>query len=268
MIFASDLDQTLIYSERFLTDPTLQVRLIEQLDGKPISYMTERALLLLQEIHKHMLFIPVTTRTIEQYRRITVFQNELRPAYAVTSNGGNIIRNGAVDESWNKKIRERIEDECISITDILARFEDIKDSSWILNGKSAEDLFHYFIIDRQNMPTSEWDGFVQWMDQGNWTVSIQGRKLYFVPRAVNKRDAVLYVKDIEKRTEIFASGDSLLDLPLVSCTKNSLIPSHGEIYHLAQISAQDTPFQFTAKNGIRASEEILDWVIEQIKITR
>jgi len=268
MIFASDLDQTLIYSERFLTDPTLPVRLIEQLDGKPISYMTERALLLLQEIHKHMLFIPVTTRTIEQYRRITVFQNELQPAYAVTSNGGNIIRNGAVDESWNKKIRQRIEDECMSITDILARFEDLKDSSWILNEKSAEDLFHYFIIDRQNMPTSEWDGFVQWMERANWTVSIQGRKLYFVPRVVNKRDAVLYVKDIEKSTEIFASGDSLLDLPLVSCTNNSLIPSHGEIYHLAQASEEDAAFQFTEQTGIRASEEILGWVIELMKIAR
>ncbi|WP_312116315.1 HAD family hydrolase [Brevibacillus reuszeri] len=268
MIFASDLDQTLIYSERFLTDPSLKVRLIEKLDEKPISYMTERALCLLEEINKHMLFIPVTTRTIEQYNRITIFQNELKPKYAITSNGGNIICNGAVDEFWNKKIRMRIEDECISITDILKQFEDIKGSDWILNEKSAEDLFYYFIIDRQKMPTDEWDGFVQWMEHGNWTVSIQGRKLYFVPRAVNKRDAVLYVKSVEERSELFVAGDSLLDLPLVSCTSNCLIPSHGEIYHLAKRLEEGMSFPFTAQTGILASEEILEWVIEQMKIAK
>lgn len=265
MIFASDLDQTLIFSERFLLDRTLPVRLIEQLEGKSISFMTERAILLLQEIHERMLFVPVTTRTIEQYRRITLFQNEVKPLYAITSNGGNVLRNGEVDESWNKNIRKRMEDESLSLVDILVRFDSLKSSTWIQNEKSAEDLFYYFIIDREKIPANDMRDFTIWMEQNNWNVSIQGRKLYFVPAVVNKRDAVIYVKEIENRTKVFASGDSLLDLPLVNFADHSIVPAHGEIHHFHQTAGTDKTIPFTSHTGILASEEILVWVIDALK---
>lgn len=54
----------------------------------------------------HSYFIPVTTRTIEQFQRITLFQNEIIPEYAITSNGGNILHNGKQDVTWNKEIKK------------------------------------------------------------------------------------------------------------------------------------------------------------------
>ena len=79
MIFASDLDQTLIYSRKsfraHIEDNSIQ--LIETLDGKEISFITYKTITLLIKLQLHSYFIPVTTRTIEQFQRITLFQNEI-----------------------------------------------------------------------------------------------------------------------------------------------------------------------------------------------
>ena len=100
MIFASDLDRTLIYSNRLLTKNHLPVpiRNVEVYNGREISYMTEKAIALLRELADEMMFIPVTTRTVEQYHRIALFREEIRPTYAITCNGGVVLNNGNVDD--------------------------------------------------------------------------------------------------------------------------------------------------------------------------
>lgn len=51
MLFASDLDQTLIYSQRMLSQESLeQIRPVEWFDDRYISYMTQNALSKLKEI--------------------------------------------------------------------------------------------------------------------------------------------------------------------------------------------------------------------------
>ena len=82
----------------------------------------------------HSYFIPVTTRTIEQFQRITLFQNEIIPEYAITSNGGNILHNGKQDVTWNKEIK-RISVECIERNDILKEFEQIAHKDWVISQK-------------------------------------------------------------------------------------------------------------------------------------
>ena len=79
MLFASDLDRTLIYSPRTFDGEELkeEVCSVEIYENKPISFMTKNALMMLKELTKRLLFVPVTTRTKLQYLRIHLFQKRL-----------------------------------------------------------------------------------------------------------------------------------------------------------------------------------------------
>ena len=70
VILFSDLDRTIIHSSKFLKE-SINPEIVEfNKDKKPISYMEKEALLLLNELSNNLLFIPVTTRSLEQYKRI------------------------------------------------------------------------------------------------------------------------------------------------------------------------------------------------------
>ncbi|MFB8733068.1 hypothetical protein ACEQPO_01615 [Bacillus sp. SL00103] len=79
---------------------------VEMLDERPLSYMSVETKMSLQMIHQLGWFIPVTTRTTAQYERITFFQQELKPEYAVTTNGGCILHHGKPLEDWQVIVDE------------------------------------------------------------------------------------------------------------------------------------------------------------------
>lgn len=261
MIFASDLDRTLIYSKRaFLLEPDERpaLRLIETLDGKDISYMTVKAIALLQELSETLTFIPVTTRTTEQYSRITLFQEEIQPAYAVTSNGANVLQNGKPDEDWAGSIKGALANDCLPIPEVLEAFAEISHADWVLKTKTAETFFVYHIVEAGSVPADELLDFEHWLSAQNWSMSLQGRKLYFVPNAINKADAVTYIQGLTGQKTLIAAGDSRLDLPLLQAADAAICPQHGELYQ----SLDPARFTITKAKGIKASEEILSGVLD------
>ncbi|MBO1623717.1 HAD family hydrolase [Bacillus arachidis] len=263
MIFASDLDQTLIYSRKSFraSIDDEHIQLIETLDNKEISFMTHTAISLLKELQLQAQFIPVTTRTIEQFQRITLFQTEVVPEYAITSNGGNILHNGKLDATWKNIQTERLT-TCMEKEDVLTEFQNISHEKWVLSQKTADDLFHYCIIKRENIPYDELQSFTTWLDQQGWTHSLQGRKLYFVPKPVNKWDAVQYVQEKLQTKTVITAGDSLLDLCMLERANHAIAPLHGELEtkqgnllpHIVR----------TNKIGIYAAEEIVDKALQMI----
>ena len=67
ILFASDLDNTLIYSYKREIGKKV---LVETMGEKELSFMTENTWRLLKELPPHMMFVPVSTRSEEQYKRI------------------------------------------------------------------------------------------------------------------------------------------------------------------------------------------------------
>lgn len=266
MIYASDLDQTLIYSRRSMGGEVAEndLLLIETLEGKEISFLSRRALQLLLDIHERCLFIPVTTRTMEQYQRITVFQQELQPHYAITSNGGNIFCNGEIDRDWRAHVQRELEEKCLPLSQILEAFEKIQDPSWFYYGKVADDIFYYAIIERDRLPIDKIQLFEEWLQKQHWQLSIQGRKLYLVPQVVNKGSAVKYISSKEGNKPIIASGDSLLDFDLLRMADLGYIPGHGEIYRSLRDSL-DYRIETIHQSGMIASELILKRVLERLR---
>ena len=98
ILFACDLDNTLIHSHKHKADGDI---CIEIYNDKAQSFISSRAVELLTEINSKILFVPVTTRSIEQYRRIQWLEGT-QPEFAVTSNGANILHGGEIDLNWRQ----------------------------------------------------------------------------------------------------------------------------------------------------------------------
>ncbi|ABO48891.1 conserved hypothetical protein [Desulforamulus reducens MI-1] len=259
MIFASDLDRTLIYSGKFLTEFQGKVKAVET--GKYYSYMTERAAELLKQVAARITFVPCTTRTIEQYRRIQFFQGEIVPQFAIVSNGANILLEGTEDSTYRNHITRILANECLAGDEILKEINKLLSAKWAQPMRQADGVFHYCIIDRDKAPLEELIAFSQWASTQKWNVSIQGRKLYLVPLVINKWSALERVASIIGDTRVFAAGDSLLDLPLMQGAHYAVSPAHGELYEQFSELGKWT---FTETSGIRAGEQILEMVLEKM----
>lgn len=266
MIFASDLDRTLIYTKKLIGDSDKDIVLAERYLGKDLSFMKRGALEKLLSIKKKILFIPVTTRTIEQYNRIFLMSEQIKPDYAIVSNGGNILVNGEVDRQWKKIIKDKV-DKIISYKIVEKRFlESFKDNSWIDKMVFRDNLFYSVHFQDKNLiRIQELEEFKAWVEKKGWHISIQGKKLYIVPNCVNKWDAVLYIKEKEKKSRIVSSGDSFLDYPILINSDYSICAYHGELKDLIESKKlKQKHIYVTKSSGISASEEITEIVSNMI----
>lgn len=256
MIFACDLDRTLIYSEKFCQGYTGQVQVVEF--GKYNSYMTARALVLLRQIAGKMTFVPCTTRSVEQYRRIQLARYDVVNSFAVVSNGANILIDGIPNVAYREHIQQLILNNCLAGQDLLNEFHKLA-GAWAKPMQEADGVFHYCIIDRAKAPLNELASFSDWARKQRWEVSMQGRKLYLIPQFVNKWSALRKIAALVEDHRIIAAGDSLLDLPLILGAEYAVSPAHGELFE--QYGHREDVWNFTNTSGIMAGEEILNTVL-------
>ncbi|AET59284.1 hydrolase (had superfamily) protein [Paenibacillus terrae HPL-003] len=270
MIYASDLDQTLIYSKRSLGVPLESPGLLpaEHMEGETAAFISAQALQLLKTLSKDVIFMPVTTRTMAQYRRITVFQTELVPAYAVTSNGGNIIVGGEVDREWNRRIHEQVRRDGANAEEARHVFGQVLHEDWVVSERFCDELFYAFVIERDRMPLEQVLEKARIMREMGWEVSIQGRKVYLVPAAVNKQAAVEHIRNLTDGGPIVASGDSLLDRCLLDYADYAIAPRHGELYREQLRDELEVNYRFTEGSGVYAADEIMAYVHEVQLISR
>lgn len=256
MIFVSDLDQTLIYSEKFIEEPVRsRVVPIEEKDGKIISYILSDTLENLKSLMDKAVFIPATTRTLEQYGRIKVFR-DIVPTFAIVNHGGSILIDGEPDTDWQGRVKESLCSSCEAIKKVRETFENgIYDSSWVLDIREVEDLFFYCIVDNEKVPDKGLEEYISYVESSNWQSCLHGRKLYFIPRAVNKWNAVQYIKNMLPGHIIAASGDSVMDLELLEMADYKIMPAHGEAYDALKNRENGIK---TSSTGFKASCEILD----------
>ncbi|MFJ6011326.1 HAD family hydrolase [Streptomyces sp. NPDC092952] len=256
-LVASDLDRTLIYSAAALrlTGPdaeTPRLLCVETYDHKPLSYLTETAATLLDELSRTTVFVPTTTRTREQYRRVRL--PGPAPRFAICANGGHILVDGESDADWQRRVTRRIAEECAPLAEVRAHLLASADPAWLRKERVAEDLFAYLVVERPLLPGGWADELGAWASTRGWTVSLQGRKIYAVPGPLTKSAAM---KEIARRTGAtltLAAGDSLLDADLLLAADRAWRPDHGELAE-ADWSAPHT--EVTAARGVAAGEEIL-----------
>ncbi|MEU9147756.1 HAD family hydrolase [Streptomyces sp. NPDC048349] len=259
VLVASDLDRTLIYSTAALgltmPDPVApRLLCVEVHESKPLSYMTETAAELLAELtaDPSVVFVPTTTRTRKQYQRIR-FPGRPAP-YAICANGGQLLVDGVPDRDWRRQVAARLAQECAPLEEVHAHLLATADPAWLRKARVAEELFAYLVVERVLVPDEWVKALAEWAQARGWAVSLQGRKIYAVPRPLTKSAAMHEVARRTGATRTLAAGDSLLDADLLLAADAAWRPGHGELadahWHAPHVTALTTA-------GVLAGEEIV-----------
>jgi hypothetical protein len=190
---ALDLDRTLIYSASSAGAPRLlpPLRVVEHYDGAPLSRMTDRSWVRLEELMQRALVVPVTTRTVAQYARVAL---PAVPRYAICANGGVLLADGVSDPAWAGWVREVI-GRAGPLAAVLALLTAVAAQPWVRTVRTAEDLFCYLVAhSRAEVPEGWLATFSEAAAAEGWTVSMQGRKVYAVPAGLSKAAALLRLR--------------------------------------------------------------------------
>ena len=208
LLFASDLDNTLIFSHKHSRPGDICV---EWYEGREQSFMTPRAWELLQEAASAVEFLPVTTRSVEQYRRIRL---PVEPPRAITTNGGILLQNGIPDAAW------RMESQALAAP-FQAEMErlsgELAKEPWCLRCKQVDGLYLFAVCEGGPEAPAE-----AYRSRTDLTVEASGRKLYLFPPGLDKGTALRRFSLPE-----IAAGDSTLDLPMLRAADTALVPCSG-----------------------------------------
>lgn len=265
VLFASDLDRTLIYSKksRGHEAPVQELSTVEWIDEKAVAFMTNKGLDYFNQLSSDIAFVPVTTRTADQYNRITgLFSRRDKPTYAIVSNGAVILENGKPLAEWSDKVKRQLQQECTSIEHVMPQLETYATKEFVLRVMQAETWFVYMIIDEETFSVEEFENLSQIFYQQGFTLSHQGRKLYIMPNCINKSTALQFVKERIGANTVIAAGDSSLDYDMVINADLGFIPCHGEA--VLKKNLLPPHINITKSSGVLAGEEILKKVNEYL----
>lgn len=206
-LFLADLDNTLIYSHRREIGPDKEN--VEWYEGRQISFMTKKSQQLLRIVQENMLFVPCTTRSIAQYQRIRLLP-DWSPAYALVANGGILLKDGCVEQTWFEESKERF--QVVNETMQQARYFLEQLPALLLPIRMVDELFLFTkCADAERV--QQW--LEQQLDSAQVQVLIQGQKLYVVPQTLTKGVALQRMRDRYPEAFFYAAGDSCFDVPML-----------------------------------------------------
>jgi phosphoserine phosphatase len=261
VLVATDLDRTLIYSRGALEahgDTKRALVVVERHEHKDASWMTAGAAASFAELHRSALVVPATTRTPEQWHRIRLPGRA--PKYAITTNGGILLVDGHIDHSWDATVAAELA-LAAPLAEIWEHASRVCRPEWTVKLRNARGLFCYAVLHRKRLPPGFLAEAAGWAEQRGWQLSLQGRKLYWVPRSLTKSAAVAEVVRRTGADTVVAAGDSLLDADLLLAADRGIVARHGELVASGWSSPTVT---VTGRSGVLAGAEIVDWFGAQV----
>jgi len=265
ILFASDLDRTLIYSKKSRGQEVDERDLIavEWIDDRPVAFMTKKGIELFKNLPSDMSFVPVTTRTAPQYERVTgLIDASSKPKYAIVSNGAVILENGKPIAEWSNKVEQQMQQECTSIDHVMPQLDSYIKKGCVVEVRQAECWFVYMIVDEKTFRVEDIEQLSEIFYQQGFTLSHQGRKLYIMPNCINKSMALQFVKERIGASQVIAAGDSLLDFDMVMSADKGFFPSHGEVVQGGK--SYPAHISVTEHAGVLAGEEILKKISDNL----
>ena len=255
-LLTTDLDRTLIFSHRTIGDRQ-HVACVELFEGKEQSFMSHKQIELLHELSHSTHIVPVTTRSQLQYERISFFQQELIPSYAVVANGGIVFKDGKRDAQWDALVKQAVSDS-LPIAEFTTRFAKHRAHDFFLREYETEGLFYMLAVDEATLRQDDLQLFQQELAAEGWTSYLHGRKFYALPSKLTKEAAVQYVADQLSHTLHIAAGDSMMDLGMMQLADVGYTPRHGEVYaHYGN----DCPVEVILEDGATFAEVMLQQIL-------
>ena len=257
-VAAVDLDRTLIYSAA-AAGAVEGLRVVEHLDGAPLSHATPASWELLAELSRRAVVVPVTTRTAAQYGRVRL---PAVPRYALCGNGGVLLADGVRDPEWDSWAAETAA-QAAPLPELLAPLEAVAGEPWVRTVRSAEGLFGYLVAQSRGDIPEDWlAATTDAATAAGATLSVQGRKVYVVPAGLSKAAGLLRLRRLlageGPAPRLLCAGDSLLDAPMLLAADAAVRPAHGELHEQGWTGAR---VAVTATSGAAAGEEIVRWLL-------
>lgn len=203
----SDLDNTLIYSYKH--DIGENKVLAELYEGRQVSFMTEKSHNLLKSVRDKLEFVPLTTRSTEQYQRI-IFDDDWQPHLALTGNGGTLLVDGIEDKAWKQESLRLIASCEADLQKAQAMLE--KDPNRTLDVRRVNDLF---LFTKSECPEQTLQMLQENLKNTDLLFYRNGVKVYAVPRILNKGTALQRLKKRLQPEHTIAAGDSNFDVEML-----------------------------------------------------
>ncbi len=256
-VLFADLDRTLIYSAdaldiRVPDNEAPQLLCVETYQGRPVSFVTKVAAVGIARLLEVQALVPVTTRSLDQYRRVRL--PGPRPRLALAANGGRLLRVDEVDEDYSKETSALLEGST-PLDVVLAHLRSVADPRSALSVRSVEDLFCYAVVNRESLPSSWVVDLADYAASVGWQVSDQGRKIYLLPNELTKGSAVRRIAKEFGFDRFLAAGDTNADESMLMHAAEALVPRHAPI----ACRAKGLGARLTSAAGVAAGEEVVAW---------
>jgi hypothetical protein len=251
VLFASDLDRTLIYplwtlsEQRRASEPVAEIY-----QGRPITTCSLETLRLLR--HMGSAFVPVTTRSIRQLQRIEPIWEIARRGWAICANGATLLHHGEPDPEWDADV-EALCGACATPDEareaLHTALGPADPDGWLLRVRDCDQRFLYAICELEKIPGGTEEAATEAMGPLGWAAILHGRKLYLLPAGLTK---LACVERLGAST-LLAAGDSMLDASLLVAADVAWVPSDAE---LVQSGAVPEGARVTRESNLGAAEEI------------
>ncbi len=205
ILMACDLDNTLIHSYKKKKEGDVCIELIK---GKEQGFINDSIREKMRRLNEKVIFVPITTRSIEQYLRIQ-WEQIVIPRYAVTTNGAILLDNGEKDPAWlgeSDTILENYKDELSRILALLEQEDDY------IRCRSVDGMY-VFAYCKEGIEAEKKVRYYQ--EKTALDVISSGKKIYFLPGEFNKGYALQRLKRLIRPDYIIAAGDSEIDIPML-----------------------------------------------------
>jgi len=237
IVFASDLDRTLIYPARTLPVGS-DAFVVEYYNGRGVSVAAPATIRALRELACHDAFVPVTTRSRLQLERIAPVWSIARHGWAICANGFTLLDRGVEDRGW-KAIVDAGCAESASLDEARGVFEREIGSpetvGWMHSLRDCDDRFLFTTIARTHAPPDLESIATQALAPLHWRAVWHGRKLYALPAALGKAPAAAYLRERLDIDVLMSAGDSVLDIALMESADVSWCPRDAEIVALDRV---------------------------------
>lgn len=238
-----DLDDTLFQSARKMGDESRFAATLD-IDGQPNGYMNAMQKNLVEWLLATSDVVPVTARSIEAYQRV-----QLPFAHgAVCAHGGVILAaDGSLDAPWHARLCDELAPEQTRLYQLCEQTLAIGvELGFSLRGWVVEEqgLANYVVIKHNNDTDAALLGVlaevkVRGLLNGLY-VHANGNNLAFLPRALQKREAVReWIRrdqTINGRRPLLGFGDSVSDLGFLAECDWWGTPRQGQLASHTQAS--------------------------------
>lgn len=243
LLLACDLDNTLIHSHRHRREGDVCV---EWLEGREQSFLDGGALRMLPLLEGRVRLVPVTTRSLEQYRRIR-WPDGCAPELAAVANGALLLREGGVEESWRR-------DALAAAEPFLPELERLRSLLSHAEGQHicriVDGLFLFVSCEDESRAAQ-----LAAAHPSPLIAAPSGRKLYFFPPGLDKGAALRRLRRELGAERVAAAGDSGLDLPMLAEAGLAIVPDAALAGRLAVPAAVCPPGESFAAFILRTALE-------------